>query len=210
MPVQDRDLRAFDDYSSGRLTYGGVRIERKFGSTAVTTYYSRFTQDGARYPTVSGDEYRDILDVHVLGTGGGFDWDAEAMGQTGHIANDSIAAWAVGSLAGYTLADRPWTPRIGFQVDAASGDGNPNDHHLGAFNPLFPSGYYFTLAGFTGYVNLIHVKPSVTLHPADDLKILVAAAAQWRETTADAVYVQPNIPIAGTAGRPGQYTGTYG
>jgi hypothetical protein len=132
------------------------------------------------------------------------------MGQIGHIADDTITAWALGSLAGYTLADRPWTPRIGIQIDAASGDGNPHDHHLGAFNPLFPNGYYFTLAGFTGYVNLIHVKPSVTIRPADNLRVLLAAAAQWRETTADAVYTQPNIPVAGIAGRPGQYTGTYG
>jgi hypothetical protein len=209
-PVQDRDLRAFDDYSSGRLTYGGVRVERKFGSTALAIYYSRFTQDQARYLTVSGDEYRDILDVHASGTAEGFDWDAETMGQTGRIANEPITAWAVGSLAGYTFADQWWTPRIGVQADAASGNRNPNDHHLGAFNPLFPNGYYFTLAGFTGYVNLIHVKPSLTVHPTDDLKIMVAAAAQWRETTADAVYTQPTIPVAGTAGRPGQYTGTYG
>jgi hypothetical protein len=28
--------------------------------------------------------------------------------------------------------------------------------------------------------------------------------------TADAVYVVPNIPLPGTAGQPGRYTGTYG
>jgi hypothetical protein len=209
-PVQDRDLRIFDDYSSGRLTYGGVRLERKFGPTALAVYYSRYTQDNAHYLTVTGNEYRDILDVHVSGATGGFDWDAEAMGQTGHIANDTIGAWAVGSLAGYTFDDQWWKPRLGLQVDAASGNSNPNNHHLGVFNPLFPNGYYFTLAGFTGYVNLIHVKPSLTVVPADNLKIMLAAAAQWRETTADAVYTQPNIPVAGTAGEPGRYTGTYG
>jgi hypothetical protein len=37
-----------------------------------------------------------------------------------------------------------------------------------------------------------------------------AAAAQWRENTADAVYTQPDIPVANTAGRPGAYTGSYG
>ena len=39
---------------------------------------------------------------------------------------------------------------------------------------------------------------------------MLAAAAQWRETTADAVYTQPDIPVPGTAGRPGSYTGSYG
>jgi aromatic ring-cleaving dioxygenase len=167
-PVQDHDLRIFDDYSSGRF------------------------------------------DMRFTGTGGGFDWDLEAMGQTGQIGGDDIRAWAWGSLAGYTFAGTGWTPRLGIQADAASGDTNPHDHTLETFNPLFPNGYYVTLAGYTGFVNFIHLKPSVTLHPTPTLKVMFAAAAQWRETTADAVYTQPDIPVAGTAGRGGRYTGSYG
>jgi hypothetical protein len=33
---------------------------------------------------------------------------------------------------------------------------------------------------------------------------------QWRETTADAIYTQPLVPVAGTAGRGDSYTGSYG
>lgn len=210
-PVQDRDLRAFDDYSSGRLTYGGVRVERRlFEGAQLAVYYSRFTQDGAKFLSASGNERRDIVDIHLSGARSGLDWDVEGMNQTGQIGAKSIQAWAFGSLAGYTLQAVGWTPRLGLQVDAASGNGNPNDRRLATFNPLFPNGYYVTLAGYTGYVNFIHVKPSLTLHPAKTLKIMLAAAGQWRETTADAVYTQPDIPVAGTAGRPGRYTGTYG
>ena len=50
----------------------------------------------------------------------------------------------------------------------------------------------------------------LTLQPTNSVKILLAIAEQWRQTTADAVYVVPNIPLPGTAGRPGRYTGTYG
>jgi len=210
-PVQDRDLRAFDDFSSDRLTYGGVRVERRlFDGAQLAVYYSHFAQDAVKFLSVSGNERRDIIDVHFSGAVSGFDWDVEAMNQTGRIGSDSIKAWAFGSLAGYTLRDVPWIPRLGLQVDAASGDGNPNDHQLGTFNPLFPNGYYVTLAGYTGYVNFIHVKPSLTLYPTKTLKVMLAAAEQWRETTADAVYTQPDIPVSGTAGRPGRYTGAYG
>ena len=210
-PVQTRDLRAFDDFSSGRLTYGGARVERRLSdSTELSAYYSRFTQDNAKFPSIAGNEVRDIVDVRFGGAAGGFDWDLEAMGQFGQIGPDDIKAWAVGSLGGYTFAEARWSPRVGLQVDAASGDDNPHDRELGTFNPLFPNGYYVTLAGYTGYVNFIHVKPSVTVQPAAGLKIMAAAAGQWRETTADAVYTQPDVPVAGTAGRPGQYTGTYG
>src|SRR5207245_6384564 len=32
----------------------------------------------------------------------------------------------------------------------------------------------------------------------------------WRATTADAVYAQPNVSVAGTAGRGSAWTGAYG
>jgi hypothetical protein len=210
-PVQDRDLRPFDDYSSNRLTYGGVRAERELtAGTHLAVYLSRFTQNDAKFPSAAGNERRDILDLHVSSNRAPLDWELEAMGQTGRIGADNIRAWAVGSLNGYTFTVIPWMPRLGIQLDAASGDRNPGDHELNTFNPLFPNGYYVTLAGYTGYTNFIHVKPSITVHPNRRLKLMGAVGAQWRETTADAVYTQPDIPVAGTAGHAGRYTGTYG
>jgi hypothetical protein len=131
------------------------------------------------------------------------------MGQTGNVGAKSIGAWAVGARCGYTMPNLPWQTRLGIQVDAASGNEKPGGTNIGTFNPLFPNGLYFTLAGFTGYTNLIHVKPSVTIKPAPGLSVMAAVAAQWRETTADAIYVQPNIPLAGTAGQGGSWTGVY-
>jgi hypothetical protein len=210
-PVQYRDLRPFDDYSNGRLTYGGFRVERKVTDFAnVSAYFSRFTQDGAKFPSARGNEQRNIADVRFAGAKDSVDWDLEAMNQTGQIGSKDIEAWAFGSLAGYTMTGFPWKPRAGLQIDAASGNKNPNDHQFNTFNPLFPNGYYFTLAGYTGYANIIHVKPSLTLHPSQRLKLIAAIGMQWRESTADAVYTQPDIPVAGTVGRPGGYTGTYG
>lgn len=210
-PVENRDTAAFEDYSSEHLTYGGARVERELGAAGkLSFYYSRFTQDAAAFLTARGNEFRNIGDARFTGAISDFDWDCEAMGQAGEIGNQSIRAWAFGSMAGYTLADVSLKPRVGLQIDIASGDRNPHDHALNTFNPLFPNGYYLNLSGYTGYVNVIHVKPSVTLHPDPKVKVLLAAAAQWRETTADAVYAQPNIPVPGTAGRPGRYSGTYG
>jgi hypothetical protein len=210
-PVQNRNLRVFDDYSNGHLTYGGVRVERsEVGPGQLSAYYSQYHQDGAKFLTVQGNERRDIFDVRYAGGLDGWDWDLEAMGQTGQVGAQSVQAWAFGNLAGYRFSSLVWSPRLGLQFDGASGDGNPHDGRLGTFNPLFPNGYYVTLAGYTGYVNFIHLKPSVTLHPTSSLTLLAAAGAQWRQTTADAVYTQPNVPVAGTAGRGGSYTGTYG
>jgi hypothetical protein len=209
-PVQVQDITIFDDFSSNKLTFGGVRLERKLSeNTSITGYYANFTQADVRFPNASGNERRDIFDIHVAGRANNFDWDIEAMNQTGRIDAKPIEAWAFGSLAGYTVSDVKWSPRIGIQIDAASGDGNLPGHSFGTFNPLFPNGYYVTLAGYTGYTNFIHVKPSLTLQPTSSLKIMLAAAALWRQNTADAVYAQPDVPIANTAGRPGAYTGSY-
>jgi hypothetical protein len=210
-PVQDRDQRPFDDYSGRHLTYGGARIERSLPANAhISVTLARFTQDNARFLAVSGNERRDILDVHAGGAPGAWDWDIEGMNQTGSVGPDSIEAWALGSLAGFTLKDTPWSPRLGLQVDAASGDRDPRGRLFATFNPLFPNGYYVTMSGFTGYVNFIHVKPSLSFHPTSKLTVLLAAAGLWRETTADAVYTQPDIPVPGTAGRGQPFTAIYG
>ena len=210
-PVQVQDNQVFDDYSSSKQTFGGVRLERKISEAlSVSGYYANFTQADVTFPNAAGNERRDIFDIHMTGTANHFDYDVEAMNQTGRIGATPIEAWAFGSLAGYTFANVDWNPRLGIQLDAASGDRGQPGRSFGTFNPLFPNGYYVTLAGYTGYVNFIHIKPSLTLHPFQSLKVTLAAAAQWRESTADAVYTQPDIPVPNTAGRPGAYTGSYG
>jgi hypothetical protein len=209
-PVQNRSDRAFDDHSNHHLQFGGFRIERaNLGPGDLSIYYSRFQQDNAEFLDAAGNERRNIVDMRYAGGISGFDWDIEGMGQFGRVGSSDTQAWAFGARTGYTFADIPWQPRLGLQVDAASGDRHPNDGKLETFNPLFPNGYYFTLAGFTGYSNLIHVKPSVTVKPVDGLTLMGAVGLQWRESTADAVYVQPDIPVAGTAGEGGSWSGYY-
>jgi len=208
-PVQNRNAAVFDDVSNRDITFSGVRFERKdvLGGD-VSGYWSRFNRTHAAYLDASGPERRDVWDVRYSGTRGPFDWDAETMLQTGTVGNDTIGAWALGTIAGYKL-DLPWSPRAAIQFDMASGDNHPHDGRLGTFNPLFPNGYYFTLAGYTSYANLIHVKTSITLKPVQNLQLLGALGFQWRETTADAVYQQPMIPVPNTAGHGTLWTGMY-
>jgi len=210
-PVQYQNHTDFDDYSSSHLTYGGGRAQRRvFGSGEISLTLSRFHQDNAHFLAASGDETRNNVDVHYLGAAQGFDWDVEAMQQSGNVGSKSVDAWGAGSLTGYTFASGVWRPRIGLQFDGASGDHNLADQHVGTFNPLFPNGYYVTLSGYTGYTNFIHLKPSLTLSPAPGLKWMLATGLLWRQTTQDAVYVQPDIPVPGTAGKAGRRSSTYG
>ena len=209
-PVQYKDEEAFDDTSNGDFRFSTARVERQvFGKDELSAYYSLYQKDAAHFLDGGGYEQRHILDTRFAGTSNGFDWDLEAMGQAGSIGSKNIRAWAAGARAGYTFEDIGWSPRIGIQADIASGDSHPGDNTVGTFNPLFPNGYYFSLAGYTGYANLIHLKPSITVKPTDQLTLTGAIGLLWRQTTKDAVYVQPNIPVAGTAGHGGLWTGAY-
>jgi hypothetical protein len=133
--------------------------------------------------------HTELVDVRYVATGAGLDVDVEGMGQSGGAA-------AVGVRAGYAT----WPVRVALQTDAATG----------AFRPLYPNGSYFTYAGFTGYANLIHLKPSLTVAATRDLAVTAAIGLQWRATTREAVFTSPATPIANTAGQPGLWTGTYG
>ena len=209
-PVQYSFQREFDDRSNRRFRFSLIRIERSvLGAGSLSAYYALYERDAARFLDASGDERRHVLDGHFSGEATGVDWDLEAMGQAGHIGPSTIQAWALGTRVGYTMADLPWRLRLGLQADAASGDGRAGDHSLGTFNPLFPNGYYFNLAGFTGYSNLVHIKPSVTVSPLQKLKVALGTGLQWRMTTADAVYVQSTAAVPHTAGQGGGWTGLY-
>jgi hypothetical protein len=209
-PVQYRFGDVFDDVSNGAFRFSTLRVERKvLGNNELSGYYSLYERSSARYLDASGEESRHIFDIRFAGASNGLDWDLEGMAQTGNVGAKDINAWALGGRAGYTLSSVPWTPRVGLQADAASGDEHPGDGNLGTFNPLFPNGYYFSLGGYTGYANLIHVKPTLTVKPADRLTVTAGVGFQWRQTVADAVYVQPNVAVGGTAGTGSRWTGVY-
>ncbi len=209
-PVQYRFGDVFDDISNRDFRFSTLRIERQvLGTNELSGYYSLYERSNARYLDAFGAEQRHIIDIRFAGQMNGLDWDLEAMGQTGHVAAKEIAAWALGGRVGYTLANMAWTPRIGLQADAASGDRHAGDGTIGTFNPLFPNGYYFTLAGYTGYANLIHLKPTLTVKPIEKLTVTAGVGLQWRATTADAIYIQPNVAVAGTAGTGSLWSGVY-
>jgi hypothetical protein len=209
-PVQNRDIDDFDDSSSGHLTLDGVRLERQgVGPGDVSGYLLRYRRDDAHFLDAAGAERRNVADLRYNGKTGGFDYDVEGMLQRGRVGAKGISAWALGSIVGYGFPQARWTPRLGVQFDMASGDRHAGDGSLGTFNPLFANGYYFALAGLTGYSNLIHLKPSLKLQPMPGLSVTTAVGLQWRQTTGDAVYVQNMMGVPRTAGQGTRWTGAY-
>jgi Alginate export len=209
-PVQYQDGRHFDDKSNSDVAFHMLRIEHMLGGKhELSAYYALYQEHDADYLDATGDEHRHVLDARLAGAAEGYDWDLEGMLQQGSVGSKNIRAWGTGSRLGFTWESLAWKPRLGLQLDAASGDRKAEDGTLNTFNPLFPNGYYFSLSGYTGYSNLYHVKPSLTLKPLTGLSVMGAVGLLWRQTTDDAVYTQPNLPVAGTAGQGSRWTGYY-
>jgi hypothetical protein len=208
-PVQYRDEEAFDDYSAGSLVLDGFRVEkRNLGPGSLAVYYLRYQRENGRFAQASGAETRNNVDLHYSGAEGQADFDIEVMGQQGSIGGRALLAWAFGERSGYTFKNIPWSPHLSLQLDAASGNSNRSGT-FGTFNPLFPNGSYFTLASLTGDANLVHLKPILSVTPTKLLSLQAAIGLQWRETTHDAIYTFPAIPIANTAGRGALWSAAY-
>lgn len=97
----------------------------------------------------AGDKSGYTLGSRFWGKSAGFDYEAEAAGQWGHWAGDTIEAWAVALDGGYTI-DVVARPRLGAGFDWASGDRNPTDGSVQTFDQLFPLGH-----AFLGYLDLV-------------------------------------------------------
>lgn len=209
-PVEYRNRERFDDTSTGDVRFSGIRLERQvWDSAELTGYYALYQRKQAAYLDAFGEEDRHVVDVRFVGARAPFDWDVEAMGQFGKVGRADISAWALGARLGYASTGAPAAPRIGLQFDVASGDRRARDGRAGTLHPLFPNGFYFSLGGHTGYANLVHIKPSVSITPSADTTLTAGIGALWRQTTNDAVYTLPFVPVAGTAGRGDAWTGAY-
>lgn len=208
-PVQTQIQRLFGDSSSPQQTFSGIHAEYGTPAGLVSGYVAQFYNMQSSYLFASGIERRNVFDLRHAGSRNGYDWDLEWMYQTGNVGVKVVRAWAGGDRFGYTWRTPHWSPRLGIQFDTASGDHDPSGNVIAIFNPLFPNGEYINLAGYPGYANFWHVKPSLTLHPTRTAQMTFALADVWRQSIADAVYLFPAIPAANTAGYGSSYTGTY-
>jgi len=210
-PVDTRDEQNFDDVSSPHYTLSGARVERRnVGPGKLSVYAAQLRDDNARYVFGSGRERRNVFNLRYPGHAARWDWDVEGMAQGGNVGAKKIRAWGGGGILGYTFTSEPWTPRVGLQIDAASGNRNPRGSTLETFNPLFPSGFYELIAGYPGYANFVHLRALAMARPTGKLSGIVYLGTLWRQTTADAVYQLPAIPVFGTAGHGTRYSGAYG
>ena len=199
----------FDDPRDQSLSFKGIYLARTRVSSWLSLYLYDYHRAQARFGNVAGPEHRVALGSRIADRIGGFDIDVEAMVQHGSLGPAKVRAWALASLAGWTFQSLPWHPRLGVQIDVASGDRDPGDQRVGTFNPLFYKGSYFTEAPIGTMANVRHAKLSLSLRPskADTVSLSVADLARMR--VHDLVYIAPLIPQPLSAGDPNRRIGGY-
>jgi hypothetical protein len=209
-PVLQKD-GVFDDSPDPNEAFWGVyaTMPANFVSGAkLDAYYLGFENKQARYAAGVGEERRQTLGSRFFGAAGGLDWNWEALGQFGTFAEKNILAWGFTTDTGYTFDPAGWKVRLGLKADIGSGDQNLNGATLGTLNPLFPKLAYFNQAAILGPSNVTDLQPTLSFSSKQNLMLTFGYDFLWRTTTADAVYTGAGVPVAGTAGQPGRFTGS--
>ncbi len=102
----------------------------------INTYY--FGLNDQRFPIANLDRTYSTLGIrlYALPHPSRMDYEIESVWQIGKLENTDHFAHFQTINVGYTF-NLPWSPRVLFQYDYASGDRNPNDSQSSGFDTLF-------------------------------------------------------------------------
>jgi hypothetical protein len=164
-------------------------------STGFDVYYFGLRDRNAVFDQGAGRQVAHAFGARLFGDDGAWRWNAEAAVQRGRFAGHRALAWGVGAETGYRFRTAPLRPEIGLTADIVSGDGDPTDPKLGTLNPLFPNGKYFGALSPIGPRNLIHLRPSVAIHPHKDVAVSLTGVAYWRQSKRDGIYAIPGFLV---------------
>jgi hypothetical protein len=183
------DRGFFDDAPVSNQTYwgvGGLRSRRGRGGLSV--YYLGLDKKSARFDQGTAREIRLTFGSRIWGVFGKFDYNYEAIVQTGSFGAGQINAFALVSDTGFNLPKIRLAPRLGLRASVASGDRDRTDRNLQSFNPLFPSTAYSGAVALVGPTNIMDFTPSVRLNPTKKITLSLETAFYWRQSLADGLY----------------------
>ncbi|HEY6359810.1 MAG TPA: alginate export family protein [Vicinamibacterales bacterium] len=201
----------FDDWSdAGQLFWGAAASRRspRFERGELGVYYLGVDRRQSLYAQGVAPELRHTLGVKWNAAGARLALNYDSLFQWGAFGDARIRAWAFATETGYQIASTGWRPRVSVRVDVASGDRDPADPQLHAFNPLFPGNSYSGAVGLLGPTNLTDLTPALTMAPRRDLVLGFEAPSYWRTSTGDGVYGTDLRLLIPPAAGEGSYVGT--
>ncbi len=152
------DSTRFDRHKPGEHFYGAYGSLKKLPAGINLEPYLLFKQTlNVKSETgVLGDALVVSPGARLYGQAPGhFDYIAEVLIQRGSYSTDRVRAYGQSYVAGWTIADVQWRPRLSVEYSYASGDANNTDGVRGTFDQFYPSnhGYYGMIDQF-GWKNL--------------------------------------------------------
>ncbi len=158
----------FKDRSTGGPKLFGVWANSLFNwkeDVHLDLFYLSYERKNAIYNQGVGDEKRHSMGTRIWKREGFIQFDYEATYQFGNFASGDISAWDLTTETSFKLNDRTLQPRLGFKLNFASGDDNPNDNELGTYNALFLNPAYVSQAAIYAPGNGSDIQPFVEIHP---------------------------------------------
>jgi hypothetical protein len=181
----------FDDRADFNQLFWGAAVARRsprFERGELGAYYLGVDRTLSQYAQGFGPELRHTIGVKWTAAGARLTFNYDGLFQWGDFRDAPIRAWGFATETAYALGLGGWRPRLSVRADTASGDSDPADPKLEAFNPLFPGNSYSGAVGLLGPTNLTDFTPGLTFSPKRTLTIGLEAPSYWRTSVADGVY----------------------
>jgi hypothetical protein len=103
---------------------------------------------------------------------GGFDYRLRGSYQSGHLADNTIAAWAYYGILGYTIPGTRLEPRFSIEYNYASGKRSLTGPVTATFDQLYPTTHqWMRITDLFGEQNSKDLKPGFSFAPAKKMKV---------------------------------------
>jgi hypothetical protein len=192
---------AFDDEPSSDQAFWGATFVRHrflFKGGVGSGYYLGIDRQRSIYAQGIGHERRHTIGFKFSGAWKSFDFNYDVIGQRGDFSGSNINAWAVAIENGFRVNRWLFRPRFTVKVNSASGDRDPADPTLQAFNPLFPGSSYSGLVGLFGPTNLSDITAGAQFTLPRRVTLIFEMPTYFRTSARDAIYnisLQPLINL---------------
>ena len=190
-PVQiERDY--FDNNSGNEHSFWGLYsvTDVDWGiPLKVDLYYIGLNREQAVFDQGQANEVRHSVGTRLSGKSGAFDYNFELMYQFGSFGDSTISAYTVASDMGYTWSLGGESKiRFRLRADIYSGDDDPNDADLNAFNPFFPKGKHISQLAATGLINQRDLHPKINIQFNKHWSLTLSTEFIWRDSLDDGIY----------------------
>jgi len=155
----------------------------------IDLYYIGLNRENARFDQGIAHEVRQTIGTRLWGKAGSWDYNVELLYQFGSFGTGQIHAWSLASDTGYTFHLGSGAKlRFSLRADLYSGDDDPNDADLNAFNPFFPKGKHISQLAASGLINQRDLQPKVNIQFNRNWSATLSTLFIWRDSLNDGIY----------------------